>query len=659
MPSKIYGPVLIALLLVRKGGVLRSWIVLLAMPAITAATLVRANMFTTLLAAVFLIVLWDELNPWVLPPLMLLWVNLHPGFIYGLAIVIAFTLIRPRQLGLVAAGTIAATLVNPWGWRLYEAIGAQGDVMWFHRFFIGEWKRTPISWAVLHDALLSHNTWRDPENSYWWLMTLALAGAIAALFRGRIWGPLLVAGSAFAALMFLRFHGLFAVAAAVIVPDLLLRASNQDRPRREFPALAFLGAAILAAGVAYRSHDMFTDHLYHRQATLATFGLGVARWPPDRAARFIEEHHLPRELYAGYIVGGYAAWRMWPQYPVYIDGRALPYGSDIFFKQISLASEGPNDPEWQRAMETWRIRTVLILLERFIGYRGASLDKFCKSDRVKLVYLDETAAVFVLASQTGLPAIDCQTVKLTPPDKSAPPAQRYHFWTNAGSIYYLLRRTQDADQAFSRALEIYGEDPTLHQSIGQVRIAQGRFDEGEAEFRRSIKIHPTAVNWQGLGDALVKLRRPLEAMESYQHSIARESEGYKEWASLGEAALAAGRPQEALDAAQHALDSSPWRGPAAELGRNAQARALIVKGTALLALFRVQPAVAALEEARRLAPSDPNVQGSLHAGLADAYQQLGRIAEARQAYEEAKRLGADEGVYAPIMRRLEWQLGAM
>jgi tetratricopeptide (TPR) repeat protein len=452
----------------------------------------------------------------------------------------------------------------------------------------------------------------------------------------------------------------------VIVPDLLrpdlLRPdllAKRDGSRREFPALAFIGAAILAAGVAYRAYDIFTDHLYHRENTMATFGLGVARWPTDRAAHFIEDHHLPRELYADYVIGGYLTWRMSPRYPVYIDGRALPYGSELFFEQMRLSIDGPDDLDWQQAMQTWKIRSVLILLERFIGYRGASLNKFCKSERVKLIYLDETAAVFALASETDLPAIDCKTVKLTPPPASAPEAERYHFWTNAGSIYYQMRRADDSDYAYNQALKIYAEDPVLLQGIGQVRIAQGRWEEGEAAFRRSIKLRPGTVNWQGLGDMLVKHHRPLEAMDAYRQSIARESVGFKEWASLGEAALAAGRPQQALEAAEHALAESPWRGPAAELGRGAQGRAMLVKGTALLALFHVQEAVAALEEAMKLAPGDPSVQGPLHAGLADAYKQMGRLDDARKAYEEAKRLGTDEGPYAPTMRRLEWQLGVM
>lgn len=653
----------IAFLMVRKGGVLRAAIVMLAIPAITNATAVRANMFTTLLATVFLVVLWDELNPWILPPLMVLWVNLHPGFIYGLGIVTAFTLIRPRKLGLVTVATLAATLANPWGWRIYEAIFWQSNAMSFHQYFIAEWRRTPVSWAVLHDAFLTSGFWLDTGNSYWWLMIAAGIAVVAALLRKRLWGPFLLAGSAIAALMFIRFHGLFSVAAGIIVPDLLLNLrSGEKQPERAgylHPVLAFGGAALLAAGLAYRTYDLVTDRRYQGDIILSDFGAGVAHWLPRDAARFIEDHHLPHQLYVDYAVGGFAMWSLAPKYPVFIDGRALPYGAELFFQQVELTNYGPDDPKWQRMLQSWKIKTVLLDLERFIGYRGGAFYDFCQSKRMKLVYLDSVAAVFVVASETDLPAIDPNTVIVKPPPPDAPVSERYHFWTNIGTIYFILHRTEDADRAFAEALKIYDRDAVVHQALGLVRRVQGRWADGEAELHLAIKLRPAPSSYDALGNMLLKHRRPLEAMEAFRHSIERESEGYKNWASLGEAALIAGYPNDALKAAQLAIDTSRWRGPAEEMGRVGKARALIIKGTAMLALFQVEPAVSALEEASRLAPSDRTIQGPIQAGLADAYLQTGRVAEAKKAFAKARELGTDDGPYGATMQRLEWQLGVM
>src|SRR5438045_4131320 len=50
---------IVALLLMRKGGVLRAWTLALAAPVIAWRCAVRADLFTTVLAAVFLAILWD------------------------------------------------------------------------------------------------------------------------------------------------------------------------------------------------------------------------------------------------------------------------------------------------------------------------------------------------------------------------------------------------------------------------------------------------------------------------------------------------------------------------------------------------------------------------------------------------------------------------
>ncbi len=66
----------------------------------------------------------------ILPVLMLLWANLHGGFTLGLFIVGVFfglALLRRdwghlRLYGLAGAGCLAATLVNPLGWHIYEGV---------------------------------------------------------------------------------------------------------------------------------------------------------------------------------------------------------------------------------------------------------------------------------------------------------------------------------------------------------------------------------------------------------------------------------------------------------------------------------------------------------------------------------------------------------
>jgi tetratricopeptide (TPR) repeat protein len=669
------------LLLVRRGGLLRCWMVALAVPSIAFSTLVRANMFSTMLAAVYLAILWEVLNLegdqptgrgiWILPPLMLLWVNLHPGFIYGLALVMAFAVLRPRRLALCALLTLLATLVNPWTWHVYEAILAQGGVMAYHAQFINEWKRTAVSWTVLHDWL----NWREPDNHLWWLMAMALAGGVAGLFRKRPWGALLLLGSAAAAIAYTRFNGLSAVAAAIVGPDLLRFRKAEDRiePRvsslpQAVGYLPLVSTTLLAAMILWRCADLASDRYYHTHITLTHFGAGVSEWPPDRAAHFIEAHHLPRELYADYVIGGFLTWRLGPlagrddrqarRYPVFIDGRALPYGLDLFFQQMQMSVDTLDRPEWQMALQGWKVRTLLLSTERFIGYRGARFDKFCKSDQFKLAYLDETAAVFVKTADLTTPPLDCDTVTLTPPPETAPAEYRYHFWINAGVLYYNLRRAPEAIAALDRARAIFDGDPTWYSEYAEVQAYQGHFAEAESDFRKSIALRPAPTNLDALADLLTNRGRYDEALDIYTQAAERSGpDAWDVWLAYAQTALSAGRPQAALDAVDRVVAGNPFHGSAEAIGRGLTARCWTYRGMALLVLLRSNEAVAAFREAMHVATSDPQVQGPLLVGVADAYWQTGLRVEARQAFEQAKALGMEKGNYAKTMARLDRQMG--
>ena len=66
---------------------------------IAARTGVRADLFTTLLSAAYLALLWryhrtGKTRLWLLPVLMILWVDTHLGFIVGLGLIGGYVLVE-------------------------------------------------------------------------------------------------------------------------------------------------------------------------------------------------------------------------------------------------------------------------------------------------------------------------------------------------------------------------------------------------------------------------------------------------------------------------------------------------------------------------------------------------------------------------------------
>src|ERR1700730_18123983 len=133
-------------LLLRRDNIASLALAIVAVPLIANRTQPRAEMFTTLLFAAFLSLLWRHyrtgherrLPLWLLPILMGAWVNLHLGFAAGLAlcsVYVVFELLellfpenrssalaRFRRAWRWLALTFAATFANPWGLNIYIAL---------------------------------------------------------------------------------------------------------------------------------------------------------------------------------------------------------------------------------------------------------------------------------------------------------------------------------------------------------------------------------------------------------------------------------------------------------------------------------------------------------------------------------------------------------
>jgi len=634
-------------------------------------------MFTTILFAAFLGLLWLHYRRgraplWLLPLLMIAWVNLHLGFVAGLAACCAYVLLeladllfpQRRQAARARLGqawrwlvlTGVATLLNPWGVRIYAALMRQQQAQQqFHSSWIVEWETIRPSLASLQQAF----AWRDPQSAFWWLLAAAIVSMGVGLWRRQLGAVILLAASAYLALQHNRFLGLFACVAVIVGGSLLDEGSQAieqrwlrhsgvfapgSKPRRTLTASLLFLAALLT-GV--RSWDLLSNRYYLRSAELSLFGPGLSWWYPERAVEFLRRENLPANIFNDYNLGGYLTWRLGPECPDYIDGRAIPFGPQLFFRAYQLSVEPPDSPLWQQEADARGINTIVVSLARLSGVtQFPHLRAFCRSQTWRPVYMDEVSAIFVrrrpeTAALIDRLQVDCEKLAFTPPANlqsssslsSRARADLFNFYANAGGVLYALGRNSEALAHLDRANEIFADNANLHLLRALALQETSRSTEAEAEFLTSIRLHPDDESWFDLGLFYMTQKRYAEAADVFRRSAQSSSRPHDMWMMLGQAYLQMRQPSQALEAFDKAVESSPFREAGESLGGGFNSLLATGRAKAWYQLGDLARAVSFQEDAVKFAPND----SKLWMGLADLYQAQGRTAEAEEARRHATR----------------------
>ena len=78
---------------------------------------------------------------------------------------------------------------------------------------------------------------------------------------------------------------------------------------------------------------------------------------PAAAVNFMRNQKPPQPIYNEYIWGGDLIWKLYPDYRVYIDGRADVYGDDLLQEFLNVHD---GKTSWREPLDSHGIRTVLV-----------------------------------------------------------------------------------------------------------------------------------------------------------------------------------------------------------------------------------------------------------------------------------------------------------
>ena len=289
---------------------------------------------------------------------MVLWANLHGGFLLGLLIIGVFcgvALLRRDWTNFkiyifAGAGCFIATFINPLGWHIYE--GLTTVLGHFSQTYITEW------WPYYRNITV--------PGSIPGIIYILIFAALELRYRG--FGPveprLLSWLFLFLGLYQYRYMSFFfmfsTVPLALHLDRLLPKTPNSFRTERSLLAAGLIAACALP--LVYMQIDP---------------ALGLPPMLPEQDVLFLQTRFPQARLLNHWNYGGILIFRNRGAIPVFVDGRAATAYPDALLRDyFTIGQSEINEVAWDTVLEKYKIDTVLWMnsheeLRQFlVGKRG-------------------------------------------------------------------------------------------------------------------------------------------------------------------------------------------------------------------------------------------------------------------------------------------------
>ena len=323
---------------------------------------------------------------WLFPATMVLWANLHGGFLAGIGAVILFGVGEAlnkrgflKYFAILGLSTIA-TLINPYGIKYWYYLA---DAVTMPRPFIPEW--LPLNLFAPFSQYMGFKIFAI-------LTLISFIYLIARRFKTINWAEIfIICATFYMALKHVRHIIFFVLAAGAYIYYYFYPAVNCFTFGIKEKFFAIFPEKIRNKGKILRDSIVY--------GLIIIVGLGVITVSPrmiylneevfpTKAVKFIQINHLSGNLLVLFNWGSYALWKLYPQDKIAVDGRYEEvYPESLIDDVARFHYVGVN---WDGLLNKYHTDLMLIP----VTYD----DLFYKISRLKnwkIIYQDNVAAVFI------------------------------------------------------------------------------------------------------------------------------------------------------------------------------------------------------------------------------------------------------------------------
>ncbi len=298
----------------------------------------------------------------VLPPVMLLWANLHGSYLLGLVLCLVYivvsvfkrlygqTEVKPAYLSLILLAALSS-IMNPNGLNALWA--------WFHAdpYYIKSIYENLSPWEVL--------SYGHYYPSFWICLLSSLAVLMLNWRRMTLEQIVVLACLMLLALSGLRYMVFLALGLLLLLPA-------RAFPKKISVMVVLCAIALVFSGV---------------KTSVMAGGVDQERFPVQ-AVGFMRSAGLSGRVFSFYDWGGYVGYYL-PGAKVFIDGRGLSAEVNVLYEKV-MAADG-----WQHTLDEYKVDFIVI---PGVGWYNGKMFPIIRALTVNLgwdlIYWDEVAVIF-------------------------------------------------------------------------------------------------------------------------------------------------------------------------------------------------------------------------------------------------------------------------
>jgi tetratricopeptide (TPR) repeat protein len=260
-----------------------------------------------------------------LPVIAVVWVNLHSGVMFGIALMGSFIVgevikysistrnpsglltgfsdRRVRNLLFAFLGFIGGCVINPYGVK---------SLVYLFSFLTPESRTT--------DALKANAEFLPPGLAqyplFWTVLTVTFLLSIIRIKKVDISELLVMLPFALLAMRFNRAIVMFSIIMLPVMSDVFEDIVKKEKVKRIF----FVTAIILLLG-------MVSYYKFFQQNGTFRFGFGLNKKVlPVDCVEFVKDKYFKGNMYNTDAFGGYISWMLYPERKIFLDGRTFIFG---------------------------------------------------------------------------------------------------------------------------------------------------------------------------------------------------------------------------------------------------------------------------------------------------------------------------------------------